>query len=350
MKPSCVVAGLLLMMTLTAVSAETELTSPTVAIPSKAELLFQAGKNYQNSNQSDKAIAVFEQLVTEFPEEKWAGCALVSLGEVYLSKNEEAKAEDAWKRAAQKYPEAQFDDGVKVAPVSVFQLAFLYENKGKTEEAEKLYHEILDKYSNERAHNRRSFAQLIGFRLRLLSDRKNFSADDLAAMEKTYQEAVKDLSSKKAIESLLEILSKYPKSNLAGPAAVVLAQAYSQSGNYADAEKYLIAAQTDYADCYFPNGAQVGPLAGYFQALLYRARAEQTFARISQQYPDAIDLEGRPLQALIREAIQPVSVLRPATEGIPVHRPVKSRPSGAGKPQPKQEAPKSSTPEAEKSK
>jgi TolA-binding protein len=301
-----------------------ELTSPTVTgPPSMEELLYQAGSNYQSSGQVDKAVGVFEQLVKEHAESDWAGCALSRLGEIYVSREENEKAIESWKRSIEEYKEAKFDDGVEVVPVSMFHLAFHYESAGMLEEAIKWYSELGSQYGEEIAHNGRKFGILIDFRLRLIRDRKKFSEEELAEINQKYQKAGENLYKKESAELLKEIIDKYPGSNLAGCAAVLLGQAYAQMGGFRSAERYLLLAKSDHRSSYFSNGARVGPLADFYLALLYRDRGNAMFENIKQDYPDAIDLQGRSLPAVVEAITRPV--ISAVGDTVPVHRPVKKK-------------------------
>lgn len=133
-------------------------------------------------------------------------------------------------------------------------------------------------------------------RARMLQDRQTYTPEQLGEIEQLYQSANKDLKDPAALANLKTLIEKYPKSNRAGCAVMYLGQ-FSKGDERA---KYLELAIRDFSDCYYGDGAQVGPYARYYLAEQYRRAGHDTKARalyeeIRQLYPDAITHKGQPL-------------------------------------------------------
>lgn len=142
-------------------------------------------------------------------------------------------------------------------------------------------------------------------RARMRQDRGKYSPEVLGEVEDLYQTANKDWRSPAAIAALEKLVSEYPDLNRTGCATMYLGQ-MSQGPERVD---YLTRAMTDFADCYYGDGVNVGAYATYYLACHHlqegnREDAQKLIDKLNTHYPDAIDHRGRLLVDLIDE-LQP---------------------------------------------
>jgi uncharacterized small protein (DUF1192 family) len=137
-------------------------------------------------------------------------------------------------------------------------------------------------------------------RARFQQDYKTYSRSQRREIEKLYQVANRKWKTPEARKSLEELIAKYGKANRTGCAILYLGQ--MSKGN--EQLHYLKLAISDYSDCFYGNGVQVGAYARFYLACRYyregkKAEARKLFQEISNKYPDAIDHRGNKLAAAI---------------------------------------------------
>ena len=142
--------------------------------------------------------------------------------------------------------------------------------------------------------------QQVKARARMKEDAKNYSSDDLRIIETLYQVANSKWETEEAKESLKTLVSKYAKANRTGCAILYLGQ-MSKGQEQMD---YLKKAISDFSDCYYGDGVQVGAYARYYLANAYLAAgdndsADKLFNEIRAQYPDAVTHDGEKLLVVI---------------------------------------------------
>lgn len=152
-----------------------------------------------------------------------------------------------------------------------------------------------------RAEMRREKAQAAA-RARMRQDRGKYSPEVLGEVEELYQTANKDWRSPGAVAALEKLINEYPDLNRTGCATMYLGQ-MTQGPQRAD---YLTRAMTDFADCYYGDGVNVGAYATYYLACHHMQEgdhdeARKLFDKIKTHYPDAIDHRGRALTDLVKE-------------------------------------------------
>jgi TolA-binding protein len=136
---------------------------------------------------------------------------------------------------------------------------------------------------------------------RMAEDREAFKTEDIMKAESLYIQASGDLSAASSQQLLDSIVVQYPRLNRAGCAQLYRAQQERGEAK----ERLLKDCIARFANCYYGDGTQVGPYAMLQLAVLYQkqgktAEAEQLFAGIRKQYPDAVDHSGQLLVAHIR--------------------------------------------------
>ncbi len=148
-------------------------------------------------------------------------------------------------------------------------------------------------------------------RARMRQDRGKYSPEVLGEVEALYQTANKDWRSPAAVAALEKLVNEYPDLNRTGCATMYLGQ-MTQGDERVD---YLTRAMTDFADCYYGDGVNVGAYATYYLACHQWAEgsyddAQKLIDKINTDHPDAIDHRGRALTELLSE-LRPET---PATE------------------------------------
>jgi len=136
---------------------------------------------------------------------------------------------------------------------------------------------------------------------RFQKDREAYTEEDMAQVEKIYQEASKKWGTDEMREGLERLIDEFPGTNRSGCAMMYLAQwAKGQQR-----EEYLKTAIKVYDDCYYGDGVQVGAYARFLLGSDYRnagdnEKAQKLFDEIRQKYPKAVDHSGKLLVDLIR--------------------------------------------------
>jgi len=150
-------------------------------------------------------------------------------------------------------------------------------------------------------------------RARMRQDRGKYSPEVLGEVEELYQTANKDWRSPAAVAALEKLVNEYPDLNRTGCATMYLGQ-MSKGPERAD---YLNRAMTDFADCYYGDGVNVGAYATYYLACDQWAEgnyddAQKLIDKINADHPDAINHRGRALTELLIELERPAET--PATQ------------------------------------
>lgn len=291
---------------------------------------------------SSESLESFQKIIDKYPLSNRAGCAMLFMG----LRNSQPQAEDYLRRAILNHSDCWYDfkkssEGiVPVGAFARFYLAGYYRKSGKTEEAEKLFQEIREKYPENasrlapsstpsasgvpaasaaqtqtaqpsiaqpsaappsaktasddlfmRAERRKQFMA------RLDQDRKRYSEAEMREIEELYQIANRKFNSAEAQESLKKLISKYSCANRTGCAVLYLGQ---MCPDRPQAEEYLRQAIANYSDCWYGDGVQVGAYARFYLAGYYRQsgknqEAEKLYQEIREKYPDAVTHNGKPL-------------------------------------------------------
>lgn len=133
-------------------------------------------------------------------------------------------------------------------------------------------------------------------------DNDIYSAEQRREIEGLYQSISKNWQKDEGEKALNELLKKYKTANRTGCAILYLGQMNEGKKR----EEYLNKAITEYNDCYYGNGVQVGAYARYLLGIYYmqnkqEKKAEKLFEEIKKHYPDAINHKGMPLVQLIEK-------------------------------------------------
>jgi tetratricopeptide (TPR) repeat protein len=142
-------------------------------------------------------------------------------------------------------------------------------------------------------------------RTRMRQDRGKYSPEVLGQVEQLYQTANKNWRSPQAVAALKKLVNEYPDLNRTGCATLYLGQ-MAQGPEKVD---YLTRAMTDFGDCYYGDGVNVGAYAA-FQLACYQYQqgdldqARNLIEKIETDHPDAIDHRGRALVDLLTELQQ----------------------------------------------
>lgn len=172
-------------------------------------------------------------------------------------------------------------------------------------EVETLRREVAELKSREQektAQHTASADPRAGIRKRYEEDKKTYSAEQLREIETLYQSANKDLKNPESRTALKTLIEKYPKANRTGCAV----QYMGQMADGEERERYLKLAISDFGDCYYGNGVQVGAYARFYLGFYYKQagkekEAKALFDEVRKDYPDAINHKGRRLVELLPE-------------------------------------------------
>jgi beta-lactamase regulating signal transducer with metallopeptidase domain len=263
---------------------------------------------------SAACIETLKQMVEKFPNANRAGCALLYLAQSTTGPESEGYFMDC----IQKYDDCYYGDGVRIGAFARFCLANYYNATNEDEKAEALYKEIKDNYSDAIDHNGQLLINIIPtksqaeqqerqrvyqerFDRRCDLDQKKYTKEQLAEAENMYAAAESKLRSPEFIESVNQMLQKFPGANQTGCLLLQLAQTTTGP----ESEKYFKDCIEKYNDCYFGDGVQVGAFARFWLATYYsktgeNEKAEALRKEIKDNYSDAIDHYGQFLINLIK--------------------------------------------------
>jgi beta-lactamase regulating signal transducer with metallopeptidase domain len=268
------------------------------------EKLYAAAEKKLGSPESIESV---NQMLQKFPGANRTGCLLLQLAQTTPG----PESEKYFKDCIEKYSDCYFGDGVQVGPFARFWLADYYGKTKEIEKAEALYKEIKDNYSDAIDHNGQFLITLIPTKSQLAMrekfdqrhelDRKKYTEEQLAEAEKLYLAMNSKRGSPEYIESLKQMLEKFPDLNRSGCALLYLAQGTTG----VESEKYLKDCIQKYNDCYYADGVQVGAYARFWLADYYgktgeNEKAEALRKEIKDNYSDSIDHNGQLLINLIK--------------------------------------------------
>ena len=279
--------------------------------------LMEAEKIYEAADRnlgSPECIETMKQMLQKFPDANRTGCLLLSLAQ----STNGSESEKYFKDCIQRFNDCYYGDGVQVGAFARFCLANYYNATNEDKKAEALYKEIKDNYSDAIDHNGQLLINIIPtksqaeqqarqrayqerFDQRRELDRKKYTEEQLAEAEKLYLATNSKRGSPEYIESLKQMLEKFPDLNRSGCALLYLAQGTTG----VESEKYLKDCIQKYNDCYYADGVQVGAYARFWLADYYsktgeNEKAEALYKEIKDNYSDAIDHNGQFLINLIK--------------------------------------------------
>ena len=142
--------------------------------------------------------------------------------------------------------------------------------------------------------------QKLNARERIARDRRNYSPADLSKIELLFTEIEKDVDSPEAKNNLKNLIQNFQSANSTGCAFLKV----GQLSRGPERAAYLKKAINEFGDCYFDNGAQVGPLAHFILVQYYMMdnqpnEARDILDRLKEKFPDAIDHNNNALSKLI---------------------------------------------------
>jgi beta-lactamase regulating signal transducer with metallopeptidase domain len=281
------------------------------------EQLAEAEKMYLVANRkwgSPEAIESLKQMIEKFPDINRTGCAVLYLAQTTTGPESEKYLKDC----IQKYNDCYYGDGVQVGAYARFLLADYYSITNENEKAEALCKEIKDNYSDSIDHHGQLLINLMPgkpqaeqqarqrayrerFDRRRELDRKKYTDEQLTEAEEMMATADRQFGSAACIETLKQMVEKFPNANRAGCALLYLAQ--STTGP--ESEKHFMDCIQKYDDCYYGDGVRVGAFARFLLADYYsktgeNEKAEALYKEIKDNYSDAIDHNGQLLINLIK--------------------------------------------------
>jgi hypothetical protein len=281
------------------------------------EQLMEAEKLYMVANQkwgSPEVVESLQTMIKKYPDINRTGCATLYLAQLSQGDESAKYLQDC----IEKYNDCYYGDGVQVGAYARFLLAENYRSKGEKEKAEALCKEIKDNYSDSIDHRGQLLINLIPtksqaeqqarqrayrekFDRRRELDLKKYTQEQLTEAENMYTAAESKLRSPESIESVNQMLQKFPDANRTG--CILLELAQTTTGP--EIEKYFKDCIEKYNDCYYGDGVQVGPFARFWLADYYSKTKEiekvaALYKEIKDNYSDAIDHNGQLLITLIK--------------------------------------------------
>lgn len=139
-------------------------------------------------------------------------------------------------------------------------------------------------------------------RERMRLDNDAYSTAQQEEIEELYQSISKKWQKGDGKKALKELLKKYKDANRTGCAMLYLGQITDGKTR----EDFLNKAITEYSDCWYGDGVQVGAYARYLLGVYYQKKkqqdkAQKLFNEIKDQYSDSVDHQGTPLVDLIEK-------------------------------------------------
>jgi TolA-binding protein len=144
--------------------------------------------------------------------------------------------------------------------------------------------------------------QIAKARERMRQDSKKYTREQLQECENLYQVANKNWRTPEAVSTLKVMIEKYPDVNRTGCAVLYLAQ--MSKGK--ERETRLREAIDKYSDCWYGDGAQVGPLARMYLGMHLwgsgnKAAGKKLFDEVREKYPEALSHQGQLLKDVMAE-------------------------------------------------
>jgi tetratricopeptide (TPR) repeat protein len=154
--------------------------------------------------------------------------------------------------------------------------------------------ETLSPLQTQAEQQARQLAYREKFNQRRDLDRKKYTEEQLTEAENMYAAAESRLKSPESVESVNQMLQKFPGANRTGCLLLQLAQTTTGP----ESEKYFKDCIEKYNDCYYGDGVQVGALARFWLANYYNhtgenEKAEALYKEIKNNCSDALDHNGQ---------------------------------------------------------
>jgi tetratricopeptide (TPR) repeat protein len=302
------------------------------ALADKAQKFFDE-KDYE------QALALFQQVVNEYPKSSGARYAQMMVGLCYGHLNQPDKQIAALERVVRDYPQADL-------AATYFYLGAAYEDAKRMDDALAAYRQSLqraerigraDAFPGKDARKRIEAleaasrgvmtagqpgaaasqpsaapasdlvrrARRTQFEVRQRRDLQKYTRQQLSEAEQLYQVANKNWRSPEARESLDQMIAKYPDINRTGCAVLYMAQ-WARGD---ERIQLLQRAIEKHGDCMYGDGVQVGAYARFYLAEIYdeagqKDKARALYDEIRKLFPLAVNHRGIPLAQLI-EASHP---------------------------------------------
>jgi len=120
----------------------------------EVETLYQVANKQWRSQEGKDSL---KELIEKYDKANRTGCALLYLGQ--MSKGKER--EQYLKNAIAEFSDCFYGDGVQVGAYARYYLAYHYKEAGKSNEAERLFREIGERYPNAIDHKGRLLRDII---------------------------------------------------------------------------------------------------------------------------------------------------------------------------------------------
>lgn len=118
---------------------------PSRDIVVKSEKLYKKGIQLWREDEIDEAIETLREVVDKYPETNRAGCALISIGKIYMGQSDYQEAIESFKEAIEKHPSSRYGEAI-VGAYACFYLGKCYIREERWDEAKKILNQLLEKY------------------------------------------------------------------------------------------------------------------------------------------------------------------------------------------------------------
>lgn len=276
-----------------------------------ARSLFANGRRLWARQETDRALAVFEQVVTQFSADL-STAELVEIGEIEMGKGQAIQAARAFRAAAERDPPA---GAPSLKAQAMFRAGEALMQVGDMAEARASFRALMALGPAAKGTGGRGLALPAEIHFREIRELRSW--EDFQTVQGLFrqgQEAQYGGHDPAAAETLYRrIVTEFPRSNFDGRALIQLASIawFEHQDAKAALESLDLVLDGDRKNDLWPDGMRAGPWALFHQGRVRegsgdRPGAKTAYRQVVDQYPDARDHDGK---AFAPRALQRLAIL-----------------------------------------
>lgn len=272
------------------------------------ESLFEKGKNYYISEDYNQAVNAFQQLISDFPESKYADYAQFYIGCSYYNLSSFETSITEFRKILNNYPDSEYTDDAQ------FYIGYCNEKKlGYYSKALLEYHELINNYPDSMwaddaqlgmgncYYANGEYDNAIIEYQKVITEYGDSPLHDLT--QYSIAHCYRKLSNyDKAITEYKKVISNYPGSDYSAPAQYYIGYTYYQEKEALKAIAEFKKVINNYSGAVWPGESEdrlIAPCAQYYIAWCYEKELGQYFNAINayqlviNDYPDSTWSDGR---------------------------------------------------------